>query len=256
MSVERQPYLDRHISQPSARFLLPILHSAIMKVQNASTIGYGGTQTLTQNVSWVYPFLPGEPPGVLRMEFAGCIPSNITISELCCSAVNGQFVQSELTDVRAVNQTELRQILDDRYPGQNVTAWESARTGTLVNATGAGEEGAMHWCSMAYNPMSSDALQGVGWSSGGGMMGNVPDSVNDWIKCFNNNTSDEQRGSNEVAYICTVKDVNTGGQIQGYNQTLAIQAMQSQNGASRGEVGRWTGILAVAISVGLWSTML
>lgn len=223
-----------------------------MRVQNGSIEGYGSIQTLNDNATWIYPFLPGEPPGVLRMDFAVCIPSNITISELCCSAVGGQFVESELANVRSLNETEQQEIYQNRYPGQNITASQSARTGTLANATGPGEEGAMHWCSMAYNPMSSEALQGVGFSSGGKMMGNVPESVNDWITCFNSSTSEEERTSNEVAYVCTVVDVNTGGIIEGFNHTLA-QSVGRGNGAGRGEVGRWTGLLALAISAGLWS---
>lgn len=88
------------------------------------------------------------------------------------------------------------------------------------------------------------------------MLGNVPESINNWITCFNNNTSEEERATNEVAYACAAVDVRTGGIIEGYNTTLVIQARQgSQNAGTRKEVGKWGGALAVAISAALWATM-
>lgn len=234
-------------------FAIAPLHN-IMSIQNASTYGYGADVALSSNVTWLYPFLPGEPPNVLRHEFAACVPSNITLAELCCSAVNGQFVQSSLANVRSLNEAQQIEILRERYPDQNLTVSSSTNTGDLANATGAGEEGAMHWCSMSYNPMSADPLEGIGFSSGGNMLGNVPETMNNWITCFNNNTSADQRATNKVAYVCTALDLRTGGTIEGFNRTFAQQDIN--NGAGRTKVGRWSGVLSVAILAGLWSIAL
>jgi hypothetical protein len=165
--------------------------------------------------------------------------------------VGGQFVKQGLSDIRTLNESEVKSIYESRYPGQNISYPTSTLTGNLVNATDTGGEGAINWCTMAYNPMSDTALQGTGFSSGGQMMGNVPQSMQDWITCFENNTSAEARATNQVVYACSAIDVKTGGIIEGYNRTYAQQTMQ--NGAGRGIPSRWAGVLGVTFIAGLWS---
>jgi hypothetical protein len=91
-----------------------------MQVQNAST-GSGASTPLSANVTWWYPNLPGEPPNVLHRELAVCIPSNVTISSVCCAAANGRFVTQELGNSENLDDSEVRAIYEERYPGQNLS---------------------------------------------------------------------------------------------------------------------------------------
>lgn len=224
-----------------------------MQVQNASSLDGGHQLGLSANVTWVSPSLPGEPPNILRTEFAACVPSNVDLASICCSAVNGQFVTRELANKTSVDDAEARSIYEAKYPGQNVSVPTSLRQGNLINATGAGLEGAINWCSMPYNPLSDTDLVGVGMSSGGALLGKVPESILDWIKCFENNTSVEERGLNEAVYVCSAVDVQTGGRIEGYNMTYATESMRGANGGGRGEPSRWIGLLGVTVIAGLWT---
>jgi len=223
-----------------------------MQLQNASSNG-GSYINLSANVTWLSPLLPGEPPGVLRFEFAACVPSNVDLASTCCSAVNGQFVQQELDNITILDDAEARQVYENKYPNMNLSMYSSSRQGDLVNASGAGEAGSIHWCSMAYNPLSDTALEGSGYVSGGGLLGNVPESMLNWIMCFNNNTSEEERSTNQVAYVCTARDVMTGGEIAGYNTTFAAESVKNANAGQRGEPSRWIGWLGVAFMAGLWT---
>jgi hypothetical protein len=223
-----------------------------MQVQNAST-GSGASTPLSANVTWWYPNLPGEPPNVLHRELAVCIPSNVTIASVCCEAANGQFVTQELGNSENLDDSEVRAIYEQRYPGQNLSIPTSVRQGDLINATGAGEAGAMNWCSLPYSPLSNVALEGIAYSSGGANLGNVPQSIQDWIACFENNTSDEARRVNEAVYACKAVDLVTGGTIEGFNRTFAAQSFDNANGGNRGEPSRWTGLLGITLIVGLWT---
>lgn len=223
-----------------------------MQVQNASTNG-GMFIPLSSNVTWVAPLLPGEPPNVLRYEFAACVPSNVDLASTCCSAVNGQFVQEDLANSTNLDDAQVRQIYENKYPGQNLSVPTFVRSGNLVNATGVGEAGAINWCSMPYNPLSDTALVGTGYSSGGGTLGNVPESMLDWIKCFENNTSSDERSKNEAVYVCTALDVLTGGQIEGFNRSFAMESVNNANAGKRGQASRWIGLLGLAVVAGLWT---
>jgi len=221
-----------------------------MQVQNASTNG-GEFIPLSVNVTWVSPLLPGEPPNVLHYGFAGCVPSSVDLASTCCSAINGQFVRQDLANSTILDDAEVRQIYEDKYPGMNLSVPTSVRQGSLINATGAGEAGAINWCSMPYNPLSDTPIVGSGYTSGGGLSGNVPQSMMDWIKCFENSTSVEARAKNEVAYTCVARDVQSGGEISGYNRTYAAESFK--NGGGRGEPTRWIGLLGIIVIAGLWT---
>lgn len=225
-----------------------------MQVINANSNGI--EIALSANLTWVSPTLPGEPPNVLRYEFAGCVPSNITLSSICCSAVKGHFVEQGLDNRTSVDDAEVRRIYESKYPNQNVSVPTSVVTGSLINATDAGDNGSMNWCNMAYNPLSDIDFTGTGYVSGGALLGKTPQSVLDWIKCFEDNTSEEARSQNEVAYVCAAVDVMTGGRIEGYNVSYATQSIRggsAQNNGKRGEPSRWVGILGVALVAGLWT---
>jgi len=223
-----------------------------MQIQNASTNG-GSYIQLSANVTWISPLLPGEPPNILRYGFAGCVPSNVDLASACCSAVNGQFVQQSLANSTMLDDAEVRQIYETKYPGMNLSVPTSVKQGNLINATGAGEAGAINWCTMPYNPQSDTPLVGSGYISGGGLLGNVPERMMDWIKCFENSTSAEARSQNEVAYTCVTRDVQSGGEISGYNVTYASESFKAANGGGRGEASRWTGLMGVAVIAGLWT---
>lgn len=223
-----------------------------MQVQNAST-NEGAPTPLSANVTWLYPNLPGEPPNVLHRELAACIPSNVTIASICCAAANGQFVTEELGNVERLEDSDVREIYQERYPGQNLSIPTSVRQGDLINATDAGEEGAMNWCALPYSPLSDVALEGMGLSSGGANLGNVPQSIQDWIACFENNTSEEARSVNEVVYVCKAVDLQTGGTIEGFNRTFAAESYDNANGGNRGEPSRWVGLLGLTLIAGLWT---
>jgi hypothetical protein len=223
-----------------------------MQLQNASTNG-GSFIPLSANVTWVAPHLPGGPGNNLLYEFAACVPSNVDLASTCCSTVKGQFIKQDLANSTSIDDAEVRAIYEKKYPNQNLTIPTSVQHGTLINATGAGEKGAINWCSMIYNPLSGTALDGAGYYSGGGLLGNIPESVQDWIKCFENNTSAEARAKNEVAYECVALDVSTGGRIVGINSTFMSDSAKDTNGGSRGEPTRWIGLLGVAVMAGLWT---
>lgn len=223
-----------------------------MQVQNASSNG-GGFVPLSANVTWVSPLLPGEPPGILSVEFAACVPSNVDLASTCCSAVNGQFIQQDLANFTILDDAEMRQIYENKYPGMNLSVPTSGRKGDLINATGPGEAGAINWCHMPFNPLSDTPIVGSTWTSGGGLAGNVPQSIMDWIKCFDNSTSAEARSRNEAVYLCTVRDVMSGGQIAGWNTTYASESIKAANSGERDEPSRWIGLLSIAVIAGLWT---
>jgi len=150
-----------------------------------------------------------------------------------------------------LDEAEVRQIYEDKYPGMNLSVPTYVRQGSLINATDAGEAGAINWCTMPYNPLSDTPIVGSGYVSGGGLSGNVPQSMMDWIKCFENSTSVEARAKNEVAYTCVARDVQSGGEISGYNRTYAAESFK--NGGGREEPTRWIGLLGITVIAGLWT---
>ncbi|WRT66298.1 uncharacterized protein IL334_003252 [Kwoniella shivajii] len=219
-----------------------------MQIQNASTAGYGYEVQLSSNITWTYPFLPGEPPNVIRYNFAACVPSNVTLADLCCSAVNGQFVNQSLSNSRTVNESELRSILDTKYPGQNVSTFSSVITGNLTNATDAGSTGEINWCSLPYSPMSTKPLHGVGLASGNNL-GNIPESINSWIKCFNDNVPPNAINDTQAAYVCAADDVQTGGTIEGFNRYVAKKTGDARNMA---QVSVWS-LVGFIFVMAIWS---
>lgn len=99
-----------------------------MQLINA-TPGQGSSFLTSANTTWAYPFAPGDSPGgpsagaskgtLLRLGFAACIPSNITISSACCTAANGSFITNTIQNLRDLNSTELSSILNAKYPDRN-----------------------------------------------------------------------------------------------------------------------------------------
>jgi hypothetical protein len=196
-----------------------------MQITNASTPGNGVTVNLSPNVSWVYPFPPGEPPNVLLYNTSLCIASDILLSQTCCSAVNGTFVTNELSNRATVSQSDLLEILNAKYPNRNNTydASSNTITGDLTPASSANSTSdvqVINWCSMQYNPLSNNPIQKGGYVSGGELYGNVPQSIEDWISCFNANTPANATGKLEAVYICRAKDVLTGGAVEGSTQVF------------------------------------
>ncbi|WVW85155.1 hypothetical protein I302_107193 [Kwoniella bestiolae CBS 10118] len=194
-----------------------------MQLQNASTVGYGSVVRLSANVSWAYPFLPGEPPNVIRYQFAGCVPSNITIASTCCTAVNGTFVNEYLNNTRSLSADELKSIF-----GNDTKATSGWNVGNLTEAADAGTEGNIHWCTMAYNPMSSESLQGSGYQSGP-TLGNVPEAMQKWIQCFNDNVPQDAVNKSQAAYVCATDDARKGGTIEGFNRYIGQQGSGASN---------------------------
>ncbi|WVF70920.1 hypothetical protein IAT40_005715 [Kwoniella sp. CBS 6097] len=195
-----------------------------MQLQNASKAGYGYVQPLSENATWVYPLIPGEPPNVILYEFAACVPSNVTLAQICCSAVNGTFVTDQLSNRRTLNETEVKAVLDARYPGQNQTSSATYITGNVTETDSPGEAGAINWCSVAYNPLSDTPLEGVGFSSGIGQLGNVPESMNSWMACFRSNVPEDAINKTEAAYACVTRDVVGGGVIEGFPRYVKNQS--------------------------------
>lgn len=111
----------------------------------------------------------------------------------------------------------------------------------------------MNWCSLPYSPSSEVVLEGIAFSPGSANVGNVPQSILDWIACFKNNTSNEARSTNQVVYACTAVDVRTGGRIEGFNRTFADESHGNANGGLREGPSLWAGILGVSFVAGLWS---
>ncbi|WVR06131.1 hypothetical protein IAU60_003161 [Kwoniella sp. DSM 27419] len=190
-----------------------------MQIQNASTPGYGYINRLPNDITWIYPLLPGEPPSVLHREFAACVPSNVTLAETCCSAVGGSFVNSTLTNRTTVPASELQAILDAKYPGQGINTTATYSTGNLTFVQDAGEVGNIHWCAMAYNPLSSTELDtpNVINPRVNPLRGNIPESVNNWVNCFNDNVPADAINKTEAAYVCVMVDVLTGGYLEGFD---------------------------------------
>ncbi|WWC63035.1 uncharacterized protein I303_105634 [Kwoniella dejecticola CBS 10117] len=197
-----------------------------MQLQNASAVGLGYAARIAENVTWVYPFLPGEPPNVIHRNFAACVPSNVTIASSCCAAVNGTFITQQLTNARSLNQSEINAIFEEKYPGQNLTglAYTQATIGDLTNTTNATTAPNsferyefINWCSFAYNPMSNDALVGTGYRSGPST-GNKPEAMNAWIQCFHDNVPQEAIDNAQAAYACATADVRDGGILEGFNR--------------------------------------
>ncbi len=192
-----------------------------MQLQNASTgggLGYGAIVPLASNVTWAYPFLPGEPPNVLRYNFSACIPSNITIARTCCAAANGTFVTQTLSNEHQVNQTELLAIWNAKYPGRNMSshATDYYISGDLTPTPNVTDStGSFHWCSTSYLPLTSTPLTGAGWTSSG-IASNVPQSMQTWMDCFNANIPADAINKTEAAYVCAAVNVLDGGVIHGY----------------------------------------
>ncbi|WVQ65539.1 uncharacterized protein L199_003716 [Kwoniella botswanensis] len=214
-----------------------------MQLQNASTAGYGYVVSLSQNITWAYPFLPGEPPNVIRYQFAACVPSNITIASTCCSAVNGTFVEESLSNARSLNETELQSIL-----GNGTDRGDYYRIGNLTTAADAGQVGNIHWCTMAYDPLSSQSLQGIGYQSSNSL-GNVPESMNKWIQCFSDNVPQDAVNNSQAAYVCATDDVRKGGMIEGFNRYIEKKG----NGAETGlAYTSWYSVLGLMVGLVAW----
>ncbi|WWC88255.1 uncharacterized protein L201_003162 [Kwoniella dendrophila CBS 6074] len=147
----------------------------MMQLRNSSASSYGQVVQITNNQTWIYPNPPGGVNNIIRQQFAGCVPSNTTLSAICCSAVNGSFVTQTLTDRKSLNQIELENIyksrnrstdqqLPDHYHSDNPSEYETGNY-TYVNDNEPGFVENMNWCKMEYNPLSSKRLVGLPWTT-------------------------------------------------------------------------------------------
>ncbi|WWC88256.1 uncharacterized protein L201_003163 [Kwoniella dendrophila CBS 6074] len=230
-----------------------------MQLQNASTAGYGYSNKLTSNITWTYPFLPGEPPGVTRFKFAACVPSNVTLASICCTSVNGSFVNQTLTNITKFSSEELTKYYESKYPGKNVSsligsgvgpgASTSSNIGNYSIVQNAGEEGNIHWCKMNYEPLSSTKLpsNSIGWQSGD-YLGNIPESMNNWIKCFNDNVPQNAINNSQAAYACVTDDLKEGGTIQGFNRFSGNTPSSDANRTSK-VVYSWLSVMGLMIMI-------
>jgi hypothetical protein len=152
-----------------------------------------------------------------------------------CAAANGVLIKNDRKDVRDLSSAEVLAILNEKYPNRNnsnpgiggapstQTTWT---TGNYINeteftpATGANN---INWCKLPYNPLSSTplgTLTRVGFQSGE-FYGQTPQSVLDWIKCFNASVPAAEVTAGRAAYACIIDDVKEGGTIEGFTRYQA-----------------------------------
>lgn len=185
-----------------------------MQLVNASVNGYGATVQLSANTTWTYPFPPGQPPKVLYRQLSVCVPSNITIASACCKAANGSFVSQSLANTHSLNSSQIAQLPS----GTNPSGWV---TGDLVpaNATWSSSYGSgINWCSLPWSPTSNT------WPSNyttvslqsGQTYSTAPQSVLNWIQCFNGMVPASDVAAGRAAFDCYVNDAQLGGEIQGF----------------------------------------
>jgi len=193
----------------------------MMQLQNASHFDKADTRSLSLNetVTWVYPSIGIQPPpqGFIE-EFAGCVPSNVDIANVCCPAVNGSFGQFDT--YRGLNQTE-RSVFEDAFPNEVSTVNPLTGTFSPPGLQESNQPGSIWWCSMPYFPLSSDKLDGAGFEQKDNDLGYMPESLKNWITCFEENSSEEARQQNQAVYACGTMNVKTGGYLEGYNKAPA-----------------------------------
>lgn len=190
-----------------------------MQLVNATVNGYGANVQTSANTTWTYPFPPGQPPNVFYHQLSVCVPSNITIASACCKAANGSFVSQSLANKRSLNSSESSQLPS----GTDTSTWS---VGDLVpaNVTWNSTLGSgINWCSLPWSPMSNT------WPSNyttvslrsGQSYNTAPQSVLNWIQCFNEMVPASDFAAGRAAFDCYVNDALTGGEIQGFKRYTA-----------------------------------
>jgi hypothetical protein len=148
-------------------------------IQNATDPYYSGgysTRQINSTVNWFIPLLPGEPPNVQHLQLSVCVPSDHSILETCCTAVNGTFITENLLNRTVINQTS------NTYAG----SYEPTPNSTFRNS--------FNWCRTPWSPGSN------------GTSGYIPDSMVAWQRCFNATVGQEALQRLDTVYECRLAD--------------------------------------------------
>jgi hypothetical protein len=147
-------------------------------------------------------------------------------------------------------------VMNQVHPTRNNSLFSGTWVnGSLTPASSAEREGGgINWCSLPYTPLSSIPLKTYSWQSwlqddgSGSMFGQTPQSLLDWMKCYNTSVPAEEIAKGNSAYDCRVDDRRMGGYVSGF--TLYKSAGEKRVGTGmmmKGMVLGGVGYLAMSL---------
>jgi hypothetical protein len=148
-------------------------HSSTMPPRNATGTTYA--VEFIPDVTWNYPFIPGEPTRQVTTEQVVCITSEPDITGTICSdsSVNGSMI----------------------YAPSGERDYLTTTNTTSTNGTSGFPQ--WYWCQLPYFPL--DEVNRTVTPPGDG---NGPASLTAWETTFNSTTSPAQRESLDIVFVC------------------------------------------------------